>query len=550
MIKHLAKEILIGFLLAGIISSTLFTSLLLPIPEAQAASNMCSAADIKGYLDDPNYEPRRVFLPGKDGGIKLDQAAEFIADMSDLTGAYYDEGRDQIVFVGTKETTIPKFDKDDLAVAIRSIFFAEANPGLKIEYPAPEAFGNGTPLTNNDEMNVNYMPSKYGDQGNESDQWKDDKEQMRDATLYGIEDTAFAKILFDADWKLKQYWIGYGKEHTDPNAPEKLRSNVSGYASFYDRYAAKGTNESSQKSVIRVWLRPQKITLKLDEAQDAFIFDQVKMELVTEHFFGENKDANWAAAAAEFAQHHTDNYDAFAAETPAYDQVKRLAKIVSVVKWLKDNNITTDFHWARHYEPAFVATPRKTKMIVADGQPPFMVAGSLNFPSQNVYNPGDGAGSSLKTSALSSQPTPADFHWNFNNNDQPYEAVAVSAEIFRNAGAYSSGVTDLSLETVGDIPLAFGRTYSSQMNERTYVSATSLGKGWEALPARLTDIDPTQAPACGSADQPSRFSFETQGGAYETFTFNCTSNTYQPDHPFYTSKLTRNTDGTIVYPLV
>ncbi len=33
------------------------------------------------------------------GGVALDQAAKFLANMSDITGAYYDQNKDRIVFV-------------------------------------------------------------------------------------------------------------------------------------------------------------------------------------------------------------------------------------------------------------------------------------------------------------------------------------------------------------------------------------------------------------------------------------------------------------------
>src|SRR3989344_8162567 len=62
-------------------------------------------------------------LAARVGGVSLDQAATFLADMSDITGAYYDESKDRIVFVGKKNTDAPKFDKDDLAVAIKTIIF-------------------------------------------------------------------------------------------------------------------------------------------------------------------------------------------------------------------------------------------------------------------------------------------------------------------------------------------------------------------------------------------------------------------------------------------
>lgn len=44
----------------------------------------------------------RQYLSTRVGGVSLDQAAVFLADMSDITGAYYDADQDRVVLVGKK----------------------------------------------------------------------------------------------------------------------------------------------------------------------------------------------------------------------------------------------------------------------------------------------------------------------------------------------------------------------------------------------------------------------------------------------------------------
>src|SRR3989338_6978088 len=51
----------------------------------------------------------RNYLSARVGGVSLDQAAVFLADMSTITGAYYDQDQDRIVFVGQKNTSLHKF---------------------------------------------------------------------------------------------------------------------------------------------------------------------------------------------------------------------------------------------------------------------------------------------------------------------------------------------------------------------------------------------------------------------------------------------------------
>ena len=567
--QKMLRETVIGFLLAGVTSSALFTSFLFPVASAQAASSMC-------YAPGEGPELRSIAAPGKQGGVKLDQAATFLAGVSELTGAYYDEARDQIVFIGKEETAVPKFDKDDLAVAIKAIFFAEANPGVKIEYPVPEQFEKGhRRYIDPKYMHVNYMPSKYGDKlvgAPNYDTWANENEQRVANTPYGIEDTAFAKVLFEADLKLKKYFLGFEKgmgPEGEHGIEERVSSSVPNYKPHYQRWVDKNPDMSKARGAVRVWMSPKPggILVDRDQATNSFVFKNVAMQVTVRDVLlndGSNADEKWRQAAEEFAQHHTEHFDEFAAETPAYGQVKRLAQIVGVVKWLKDNAITTDFQWARHYEPGFVDTPNTTNMILVEiedngrgdvaqngnhaGHQHLLIGGGTNYFEPLTYqNDSSAEASGLKQVALASQPTSADFHWEFNKDGQTFEAIAVSAELFRDTGAYDSVTTDLAIDTVGDIPLAFSRHYVTQASERAYAFHTSLGRGWDALPARLTDLSPgAPVPDCVATGMPYRLAFETQRGDYETFTYSCTGGSYQPDDSLTTSRLTVNADGTYV----
>src|SRR3989344_9484609 len=174
----------IAFLL---IFSLIFTPLAQRInsplkPQPVQAAEQCSAGSSGGG-----------YLSSQVGGVSLDQAATFLADMSDITGAYYDADQDRIVFVGQKNVSLPKFDKDDLAVAIRSYIFKNTIPAVSMEIKDPNnMFGDPN-------LNVLY---------------------------YGvIEDTRFGQILVEADYKMKQNAQGYNENG------QKIVSSVPGYKS-------------------------------------------------------------------------------------------------------------------------------------------------------------------------------------------------------------------------------------------------------------------------------------------------------------------------------
>src|SRR3989338_4269927 len=104
------KKTVVLILNISLLISPFFSSFTSPfsLQQVHAEEQSCTA----GALNDlQSYISTRV------GGISLDQAAVFLADMTDITGAYYDANQDRIVFVGKKNTSAPKFNKDDLAVA-------------------------------------------------------------------------------------------------------------------------------------------------------------------------------------------------------------------------------------------------------------------------------------------------------------------------------------------------------------------------------------------------------------------------------------------------
>lgn len=457
-----------------------------------AAGNSCSTGSING-----NYSSRV-------GGVALDQAATFLANMDDITGAYYDEGLDRIVFVGKTNTSLPEFDKDDLAVAIRAVIFNKTIPMLSMENDP------------NDPNGPNNLVYYYGD----------------------IEDTRFGQVLFDADFEMKKYEIGYDENQ------QKVTSAVSGYKSVMDRYIDHPDADpvTYPNGNVRFWLTPQLVTLKRDDTADAFVFDQVKMEINTEPKM--QNDPALDEVAEDFAQHHTDNYDLFAQETPSYADAKQLGKIVAVIKWLSDYGIATDFSWAHDYEPEYVATPREVAKIESPVVPApwgtLQITGGVEYLTPNTYSQDTGTAVDLKSASEAVNAPKEDIHWTFTENNQQYEAVAVAADAFRSLGSYSTSVTDMSFPTSGDNELEFTRTYSSYSGGQN-----RIGRGWSFMPAMLVDNIPLAAgiaviPCNDNKNKRYNLAFQSSNGFRETFTFDCNLNAYVPDENIYYSSVTHS----------
>lgn len=474
-----------------------------PIIKNAYAENVCSA----GIGNLSNYLSTRV------GGVTLDEAAVFLADMSDITGAYYDADQDRVVFVGTKgSTSVPKFDKDDLAVAIRALVFRNEIPSVSMEIKDPNNMFGDTNL------NVLY----YG----------------------GIEDTRFGQVLVEADYKMKQYAQGY-----DVNS-QKIVSTVPGYKSHWDRFLEKNP-DPGKSSFSRWWISPKSVTLKKDDTAKSFVFDQVQMQIETEGLWSTN-DPKWNEAAVEFAQQQTDLYDQFAQETPSYYQAKQLAKVVAVVKWIKDNNIVNNFEWARDYQPKYVSTPREIRRLTTPdrqiGNTIWRMTGGVTYDEPNVYAAdGTQISTGLKNSSESVGTATEEVHWTFVNGGKTYDAVAVGANAFRSIGAYTTSSVDIEFPMAGDLNLSFERDYSSFSGGQK-----GVGRGWDFMPARLYDNKTGWYSTCSSGltgSHPYKLGFTTSSGLSETFTFTSCSTGYSSDSAEYNSKLTHNTDGTFTIRL-
>ena len=441
------------------------------------------------------------------GGVKLDKAAVFLANMSDVTGAYYDQQRNVIVFVGTTNTALPQFDKDDLAVAIRSEVFNNTDPAVSIDFKDlsnPLAYPT---------MKVSY----YG----------------------GIENTHFGQVLYDADYQLKRYVVGYTE------AGAQIQSSAPGYQSVLSRWIAYGP-DTSKPDVSRWWISPQTITIKKDDASNSFVFDTVKMQ-VQYASLNANNDPAWDKAGADFAANQTQYFDQYAIENPAYLKAKELGKIVSVIKWMKDNQIATDFQWAQNYTPTYQATPQEVNRItspnITSGSHYYAITGGVQYTTPNTYTTNStSAAASLESASAAAATTSTDgITWAFTQNGQTYSAVAVSADVFRMPGAYTYATTDGTSPSVTS-PYVLTRTYTSFNNDTN----DGFGYGWSFLPASLTTAGSAMiscSPSSGySGTYPMRVALATKAGR-ETFTYQCPTG-YVADDPRFHSQLVRNSDGT------
>ncbi len=390
-----------------------------------------------------NQDHSLLFQPNY-GGISLSKTAEMMTNISDIAGAVFDQKTGQMILYGTKDLPLPQMHLDDLAVAVRSVYGlgekAAQDPGISMD-PDPN-------------------PPK-----------KKKKPQHRMVVSYFGEtkDTRFGQVMFEADCLLKNLVLG-----KDNCTGRNFKAHVGGYRDLLELYGRE--KHLPPYFTWRMWFVPQKISLVQSEDGTSMVFDEVRMQVLTESQF---KGSNYRDHAAEtFASHFTQNYDAFANEFPVLQDLKRLGKITGVVKWIKDQNIPFDLSFFRSYAPQSVSTPIYTPQI-GDAEYRMVISGGVTYHlDESNFSTSDGwQANDIKDEVLRGRSGEEELTWDFGRG---YTAVAQTFARSLKVGNVKKTFVDMNFSVPGSVPLALVRTYSSFNEQRS-----ALGVGWEILPAKL-----------------------------------------------------------------
>lgn len=398
---------------------------------------------------------------GDVGGVALDKTAQLLGHISDVEGATYDSDTGQLIMIGKKkDIKLPEMDFDDLAVAVKSIY---GLGGKKPQNP-------GVSLDMDPDHPVDFKKIKDGKTPH----------PMLTRFEGQTKGTRFGWIMFEADRILK--CISLGKDNI---TGKKVEPDVRGYKNLIERYQK---NKPSHEQVeTRFWFVPKEMKIHKNKKGNSLAFKKATMEVQTETKYKHKKKHN--SEAENFADHFTENYDKFAKRYPILKELKRLAKITAVVKWMKDNKIPLDLSLFEKYKPTHHDTPKKTPAVVA----------SMNNENQNtiltivggvIYHLDDSNFheivnedvNPLSNAALNARPSENVFKWTFKNpeNSQEYQAVAQTIERTVKVGNVKKTYVDVRFPAWGDYPFELSRYYNS-FNDNDI----GLGRGWDLVGTAL-----------------------------------------------------------------
>lgn len=384
-----------------------------------------------------------AFMAANYGGVSLSKTAELLTDLTEVKGAFYDDKTGQIILVGKQNLSLPQMKLDDLAVAVNSVY-SGVDPGVSIDMPIV----NG------------QMPVRYEGQTSQ---------------------TEFGYTMFESDRVMKT--LGLGKDNISGSP---VSSSVTGYKNILDRYRETQTFPEGETSH-RFWFKPKEMKLVKSSDGSSMVFDQATMELLTESKFQNNVYGDPQSEA--FAANLTEHYDDYANQFSILKDLKRLGKVVSVVKWLKDNDIPIDLEFIKNYQVPQYSTPTNTPATTAytewqNGSTTYTltITGGVTYTKPNEYlSDGSNVTDPLKQSAISQRPSETDFKWNFTSpQSEALTAVAESFSRSRKDGNLKFSSADLSYPADCDFSLEFIRYYDS-----FYDKTSGFGFGWEFRPFQI-----------------------------------------------------------------
>lgn len=431
------------------------------------------------------------------GGVTLNETLTLLNHVENIRGATYDPVLGEVIFVGEGVVDEP-IDKDDLVVAMQSVFAMHQDPGVTF-YTADRSRAFQTGL------------------------W--------DVTYFGaVKNRSFGRILFDADYVLKQLTLGIDPSGTPlrDKFPQLVQLNYQSFAERLLQESLRPRDNNDNPLAIQFWFRPQSVTLaKTDDESDdtAFVFREVSMEVVVEILDATGQEADPASYdsrlleyAEALAAHITDNYSAYAeiADFSALKKLQRLGKITALVRWLRDSGIPVDMSFMRDYQPETASTPPTVQIlqvckdavgggIDAQSSGPYswdllcnmQIQGGITYDLENDYltsgevsadevadlnalttNLSDGRAVNPVDIAQKMKWTPTDL--NLSGAGTDLLAVAQTLARSEKDGNYNFTSVDLGFPNQAGQPLAFTRYYDSFSN----VSGR-FGPGWSELPFEL-----------------------------------------------------------------
>lgn len=288
------------------------------------------------------------YLPKADPWRSI--AAQLV-DLDDIDGATFDPTTNRLVVWGKAEGRLPPLLLDDLVVAL-TIIGEGQDLGVSIEprggmHAAPAEDSSGP-------LSVRYIPKS-------------------------IEGTHLGSVLYEVDRRLKN--LGFGRDNV---TGETIRCDVPEYRTLQDRVGSRGLWDRGAGYFGRMWFRPRPPRIQCTGY--SMRIEHVEMELLPE---------STNPAVAEYTDHFTKNFAAFAEHSMEFAELTRLHKLVALARWLRDGGFPVEELVASYpllYVKTESTTPSYFIVMGEKGTYEYVqqvgLIGGVDFSPKNSYRTG------------------------------------------------------------------------------------------------------------------------------------------------------------------
>lgn len=399
------------------------------------------------------------------GGVTFDKTADILTEINDIKGVIYDKTTGQLVLYGEKDVNLPPMNLDDFIVVARAI---SLNPSLapEVSIEPPYVSCEDTGCNEGICATVRYGPIIL------------DAETGEPVTYDIASGTHFGWVMFEADRVLKTLTQGIDNETCEP-----VTSDVPDFKTMLQRRREHLVSQGS--AYARFWFRPEVIRLVPSLDGKSMVFSEVTMRLDSESKYYSDETFH-DPAAEDFAQHFNEHYDEFAEEFPIFAELRQLAKIVAVLRWIAENDLPLDLAAFSTYEPTHYDTPFTTPMSNVcqswldkdTGQVRLIgVAGGVTYAQDlTIEEASEGSESMI----LAARPDDTRVPWTVDVEDTEYNAAAIPLTEQTATDGLHLSHTDIDLGGSDAFPLALKRYFNS-----FDVGPTIFGWGWRAVPFEL-----------------------------------------------------------------
>jgi hypothetical protein len=187
----------------------------------------------------------------------------------------------------------------------------------------------------------------------------------------------------------------------------------------------------------------------------------------------------------QFAQHFTDHYDDFSKESRVYAELKRLAQVAAVAKWMKKARIPVDLRWVNTVSSEPFQTPQTTSSVnniqsrswkTANGthMESHRVFGGTELAVPLVFRPNSTQVQELEAAvlkALKSSSTKGSFEIPVKGSI--LQAISICTTPKPALGSFLTAQTDLRVGAPGVDMVLLTRRYTSFHN-----ATTAFGRSW------------------------------------------------------------------------